>query len=302
MLLAIADGARGVADTLRTASVAQTGTSNLLGDHQLIADIESDAKIMDALRMCPAVAIVSSEENHQDIPVNTIIENNTQGYAVAFDPLDGSSIIAADWTVGSIFAIFPGNASFIGRSGRDQCASVIAVHGPRTVLVVARPTSGVDTTALVVQEFTLRPPDNTWILQRDAITIPPEKKTFAPANLRAAADNAAYSALMQAWMGEKYTLRYSGGLVPDVHHILAKNGGVYCNPTTPAAPAKLRVLYECLPLAFIVEAAGGSTMGADGASVLDMRLRGHDDRAGMCVGSRNEVERCRAAMMCEGGV
>lgn len=300
MLLAIGDGAKGVADTLRTASTAETGTSNTLGDKQLVADIEADNKIMDALRACPAVSLASSEENPQDISLNT--ENGT--YSVAFDPLDGSSIIGANWAVGSIFGVYQGSG-FLGRSGRDIVAAVYAVHGPRTVLVIARPKTKTasdkdgggkgDHPANKLQEYSLI--NDEWVLQRNEICIADSKNTFAPANLRSAADNKAYANLVSDWMSQRYTLRYSGGLVPDVHHIIAKGGGVFCNPASSAAPAKLRVLYEVLPLSFVMEAAGGASIGtASSGSALDHKLVGHDDRSGICLGSAAEVEKCRAAM------
>ena len=80
--------------TLRTASSQETGTSNLLGDQQLVADIEADNHVLDALRACPAAALASSEEQPQDLPLGGA------GYSIAYDPLDGSSIIGANWAVG----------------------------------------------------------------------------------------------------------------------------------------------------------------------------------------------------------
>jgi len=82
--------------TLRTASTEETGTYNQLGDKQLMADIEADNRVMDALRGCSAVALASSEEQPEDLHLNGI------GYSVAFDPLDGSSIVGANWAVGSV--------------------------------------------------------------------------------------------------------------------------------------------------------------------------------------------------------
>lgn len=87
-------------------------------------------------------------------------------------------------------------------------------------------------------------------------------------------------------------------MVPDVHHILVKGGGVFCSPASPQAPAKLRVLYECLPLALIMEAAGGGSMyGEGGGSMLEVAAKTHTDRSAVCIGSSDEVERCRDAMM-----
>lgn len=128
----------------------------------------------------------------------------------------------------SIFGVWPGSG-FVGRRGSDQVAAAYTVHGPRTSLILARPLSSStksdspstdSDSQLIVQEYWLI--NDQWILQRDNIKVPETKKIFAPANLRASAENSAYAELVQYWMHERYTLRYSGGMVPDVHHILAK--------------------------------------------------------------------------------
>lgn len=286
VLSAIATSVVRVADTLRTASVLESGSVNALGDKQLVADVEADSTIYAALRVSGAVETASSEERPEDHLMGG------SGYAVAFDPLDGSSIVGANWAVGSIFAVFPGR-HFVGRRGREQVAAAYAVHGPKTVLVLARPESGCDPTRMVVQEFVWGP--EGWVLTKGAVQLAEHKKIFAPANLRAAADNSAYHRLVLGWMASRYTLRYSGGMVPDVHHMLAKGGGVFCNPASASAPAKLRLLYECWPLALIVEAAGGAARDGQGP-ILDQSLSGHDQRSAICLGSRGEVEACLAAM------
>ena len=80
-----------------------------------------------------------------------------------------------------------------------------------------------------------------------------EAKVFAPANLRCAAQNLAYAALVNTWIEAAFTLRYTGGMVPDVHGLISRGGGVFCCPASQAAPAKLRLVYECAPLALVVE-------------------------------------------------
>lgn len=90
--------------------------------------------------------------------------------------------------------------------------------------------------------------------------------------------------------------RYSGGMVPDVHHILVKEGGVFCNPCSASSPAKLRVLYEVFPLSFIVAAAGGAAILSSTISTLDMVCETHDQRSIVCMGSKAEVEKTKAAM------
>ncbi|KAF5825891.1 hypothetical protein DUNSADRAFT_6153 [Dunaliella salina] len=165
---------------------------------------------------------------------------------VVFDPLDGSSIVGANLAVGSIFGIYPGKGA--GKTGREQVAALYAVYGPRTVLVLARPSvasSGSQTTAgaecpapqsgqqqhhHLVQQFALAAGGQWKALQpaptaTDAPPKPllnPGKKVFAPANIRCAAENAEYSKLVDTFIKSAYTLRYTGGMVPDVHHLIAK--------------------------------------------------------------------------------
>ncbi|KAL4425564.1 hypothetical protein ABPG75_009580 [Micractinium tetrahymenae] len=299
VLRAIAAAVARVASTLRTASTGETGTSNLLGDKQLVADVAADSCVFEELRACGAVELASSEEQ----PVDTDLGGT--GFSVAFDPLDGSSIIGANWAVGSIFGVWPGRG-FLGRQAREQVAAAYAVYGPKTLLVLAQPAAAgaapagvaagqpVEQPRLAVQEFVLLPAGG-WQLSRADIRIPDSKKVFAPANLRAQADNAAYRDLVLHWMAERYTLRYSGGLVPDLHHILSKGGGVFCNPTSPSAKAKLRCLYETFPLALLTEAAGGASHDGSG-SVLDQTLSAHDQRGSVCLGSIAEVAKCVPAM------
>ncbi|KAL0021416.1 hypothetical protein WJX79_003939 [Trebouxia sp. C0005] len=225
-LSGIADAVAVISDILRGQGVEESHSKNTFGDQQLNIDVESDEVVFNHLRACGMVKSASSEEQTecQDL--------GGQGYSVAFDPLDGSSIVGANFAVGSIFGIWPGD-ELIGRRGSEQAAAVYAVYGPRTVLVVAWPHQGEDPSGQV-QEYLLtqhQTGGSQWLLQRGSISIK-DKAVFAPANLRATAENEEYQQLVQYWMSNKYTLRYSGGMVPDVHHILTKGGGVFANPVS----------------------------------------------------------------------
>lgn len=186
-------------------------------------------------------------------------------------------------------------------------------------------------TELAVQELVLGAAGSGWSVTRQSISIG-EKCVFAPANLRATADNAAYKQLVHGWMDARHTLRYSGGMVrmrtalstecscrlcnleegtlhccgvqppahlllqvPDVHHILTAGGGVFCSPASDSAKAKLRLLYECAPLAFVVEAAGGASHSGHG-SVLDQRIDAVDTRTVISLGSHKLVMQSVASL------
>jgi fructose-1,6-bisphosphatase len=178
---------------------------------------------------------------------------------VAFDPLDGSSIFSANFAVGSIFGIWPGSTP-LGQTGRDQAAAAYSIYGPRTLLVIAVPTSSAAAAGgscsaangqqqqqqqdqqpqqqqqqscsgqqqhpsqqFDVLEFALSE-GKGWKL-RHVYSKLGNVKNIAPANIKAAKDNAVYEKLVLQWISKGCKLRYSGGMVPDVHHLIQKVRG-----------------------------------------------------------------------------
>lgn len=272
------------------------GSQNASGDEQLHLDIDCDNAVFAAIRQAGVFAIAASEET----PVETDVSSSNSGegnvFSVGFDPLDGSSIIDANFSVGSIFGIWPGKG-VLGRTGREQVASAVSLYGPRTTLCIALPAATSGSGKAVVFEVTLVKDRTCWELSRDSVTIRPAGRVFAPGNLRAANDNAKYGALISHWMTERYTLRYSGGMVPDVYHIFAKSKGVFSNVSSEKARAKLRLLYEVAPLGLVVECAGGvTTHEAYDGSVLDCKIDDLDRRLGVCFGSSDEVAKYKKFM------
>lgn len=166
--------------------------------------------------------------------------------------------------------------------------------GPRTTAIVALRIPGTDSQKTCFELALDSAPANaaSWQLTRPNLTLAQESRYFAPANLRAAADDAAYMRLVTGYIARKYTLRYSGGLVPDVAHMLVKGEGVYLSPVTASSRAKLRRLYEVCPLAMVVECAGGKAADpADGKGVLEREVGDCGERGGLVCGSAVEVER-----------
>lgn len=268
------------------------GSQNASGDHQLELDLACDQCVFDAVRASGVYATVASEEtpqetnvrNSNDAPENNGGEQQETYFSLGCDPLDGSSIIDANFSVGSIYGIWPGT-QLVGRSGREQVAAAVALYGPRTVLCVALPTVN------KVFEVTLVDDRTEWHLSCDAVVIEPAGKIFAPGNLRATNDHPQYKALVEYWMEHGYQLRYSGGMVPDVYHIFAKSKGIFTNVSSAKSKAKLRLLYEVAPLGLIVECAGGVAMDeSSDRSVLDIVIDDCDQRLGVCFGGKAEVE------------
>jgi fructose-1,6-bisphosphatase len=230
-----------------------------------------------------------SQHYHFGISAPGEAPDESNMFFLGFDPLDGSSVIDANFSVGSIFGIWPGKG-VLNRTGREQVASAISVYGPRTTLCIALPAASTTTRKDIVLEVTLVNNRALWELSRDEITIKPDGKVFAPGNLRATNDNTKYNAMIQYWIQNRYTLRYTGGMVPDVYHIFAKSKGVFSNVSAEKAKAKLRLLYEVAPIGLMVKCAKGvTTHEAYDKSVLDIPIQNLDQRLGVCFGSANEV-------------
>lgn len=268
------------------------GSCNEFGDKQLDIDVKSDEVIFNCLKDTKLVFIASSEENP------TSISCGGSNYCVAFDPLDGSSIVDANFAVGTIVGIWKGT-TLLNRTGREQICSMISMYGPKVTLALALNKDVTVNGEAITLELTMYP--NHWEVSIPKLNIRTNGKTFAPGNLRATFDNPQYKALVEYWIENKYTLRYSGGLVPDVYHILIKGEGVFSNASSKSARAKLRLLYEAAPIALIIEGAGGSSCVCSSEaleviepiSLLDVVITHLDRRVGVCYGSTEEVDRFR---------
>ena len=295
LLIKLLEAVREIGETLRACgySSSQVGTQNVFGDNQLDVDVKTDEVVFRCLRESKLVHVAASEEN----PVE--IDCGGCGYSVAFDPLDGSSIVDCNFAVGTIVGIWGGNG-LLGRLGNEQVASFVAQYGPRVTIALALAGSSTVSGQGLSVELTMLPMG--WMVSKHKLTIAAKGKTFAPGNLRATADNENYRRLVNYWIEKKYTLRYSGGLVPDVYHILIKGEGVLANASSPGARAKLRLLFEAAPIALIIEAAGGASCVCPSeaaesmapVSILDVPISDLDKRVGVCYGSSEEVERFKS--------
>ncbi|KAI1261473.1 sedoheptulose-1,7-bisphosphatase [Xylariaceae sp. FL1019] len=289
-----------IANTLRTAhNVSHAGSSNAFGDDQLNVDVLAEDHIRTFLSTCPAVVTASSEEDPIERPVHKSKSTGDEGedvYTVAFDPLDGSSIIAPNWTVGTIIGIWTGKTA-LGQNPENQVASVIGVYGPRTTALIALRIPGREEDAVCI-EVGIQGDEIEIIRPRVRLDEQPKHKYFAPANLRAASEDPRYMALITEFISQRYTLRYSGGLVPDVVHALVKGHGVYISPVTAGSKAKLRRLFELYPIALLLECAGGKAVDpVDGHRILERVLEDLNETAGLVCGTADEVERVRGALV-----
>jgi sedoheptulose-bisphosphatase len=288
-------------------SVSQVGSSNAFGDEQLNVDVLCEKAVRDALAQCPCIVTASSEEDPIETPVrykgaSDAPQGPSRGsgetYTVAFDPLDGSSIIAANWTIGTIIGIWDGSSALHQNPRKRQVAAILGVCGPRATAIVAIRLPGQEGICFEVAISGL--PDEAreaaaMYVSNVGLEFSPSRsiktRYFAPANLRVAASDPKYLALINHYIKEQYTLRYSGGLVPDVVHMLIKGHGVFINPVSNGSKPKLRKLYELFPVALVIECTGGKAVNADdGKPVLDQQVADVEERGGLFCGTTEEVD------------
>ena len=278
---AIAPAVIEIRHKIECGDLCHCGTENVYGEKQLALDVCSNQIVLDHLKKSGLVNIAASEELESEVEFKKAGKDEKDLFTVVFDPLDGSSLVDVNFAVGSIFGVYPAGSP-IGRTGDDQLAACFAVYGPRTTLVL---TLGKGT-----HEFRLNHKENEFFLSKENLKILPQAKYFAPGNLRAAAERDDYLKKIDEYIKKGMTLRYSGGMVPDINHILIKGNGVFSYPSYSATPeGKLRLLFECNPMALLVEQAGGGAIDEGGARILSKKITGLHTRTPIFIGSKSAL-------------
>jgi fructose-1,6-bisphosphatase I len=276
LMLDVAKAAKYIHFAIRTTDTGLAGSRNQFGEEQVKLDVLSDDIIRQHLTESRLVATYISEEQKD------IVELRKDGrYSVVFDPLDGSSLVEVNFAIGSIFGIYEGK-DVIGCTPREQVAALYIIYGPRTLLVYSAGNG--------VHEFILNEVGEFTLL-REYLGVGDTAKNYSPGNLAAIDENEAYRALLHRWLAEKLTLRYSGCMASDIHHIFSKGQGIFTNVGGNKYPeGKLRLAFECGPFAYLMEQAGGSA--SDGSQpILDKKIRDLDQRTPIIIGSKNDVEK-----------
>lgn len=274
LIIDISRAAKYISYAIQTTETGLSGSKNQFGEEQLALDVLSDDILRQHLCESNLVCCYISEEQ------NDVIELDPEApYSVVFDPLDGSSLVDANFSIGTIVGIYEGEV--IGKTPREQVGALYVLYGPRTVLVYS--------TGDGVHEFLLNDVGE-YVLLREYVGIGDDAKNYSPGNLRAVADNSKYKDAMTQWLDEGKTLRYSGCMVADIHHILSKGQGIFTNVGGSKYPeGKLRLVFECGPFAYLVEQAGGSASNGT-HPVLDTKITDIDMRTPFIVGSQNDVK------------
>jgi fructose-1,6-bisphosphatase I len=272
---------------------------NVQGEIQKKLDVISNEMLIEANEWGGHLAAMASEEMDT---IHVVPNRYPQGeYLLLFDPLDGSSNIDVNVSIGTIFSVLrkvghsPGvtEDDFL-QPGKHQAAAGYCVYGPQTMLVL--------TLGNGVAMFTLDRETGSWVLTQSAVQIPPDTREFSinMSNLRHWAPPVRQYideclAGTQGPRGKDFNMRWVGSMVVDVHRTLSR-GGVFLYPwdqREPDKPGKLRLLYEANPMAFLVEQAGGlATTGTQ--RILDIVPEKLHQRVSVILGSSHEVQRAAA--------
>lgn len=278
------------------------GTENVQGEVQKKLDVMSNDILLQENAWGGYLAGMASEEMETFHPMPASAPLGR--YLLLFDPLDGSSNIDVNVSIGTIFSVLRAPES-IGKNadiqesdflqpGSKQAAAGYAVYGPQTLLVL--------TFGRGVVGFTLDRDLGEWILTSEQMRIPEQTQEFAinMSNMRhweAPVKRYIDECLagQEGPLGKNYNMRWIASMVADVHRILTR-GGIFMYPRdqrSSGKAGKLRLMYEANPMSFIVEQAGGAAV--DGANrILDIQPQGLHGRVGVILGSRQEVERLQA--------
>ncbi|HJE03322.1 Fructose-1,6-bisphosphatase class 1 [Aliarcobacter thereius] len=265
---AIEESAIKIKYLIESGDTGKSESENSTGDTQLKLDIQSDQIIEDIFKKVPSIKAIVSEEQDE-------IKNiNTNGkYLIAYDPLDGSSLVDVNLSVGSIFGIYENEFN-----AKNIIASVYVVFGPRVEMVVT--TNDVKMYRLLDGKFKFI--QNINLNEKGKLNAPGSTQNcWAPFHKQ----------LIDDIFTDGYRLRYSGGMVPDLHQILLKGGGLFSYPETSDRPkGKLRQLFEVFPFALTYEKAGG--MAVDGRKrVLEVETSHIHDTTPCFFGSKIEINR-----------
>jgi fructose-1,6-bisphosphatase I len=265
--------------------IGLTGAVNVQGEEVKKLDEIGNSVFVEAFEYVDMVGALVSEEMEQPLVISP--SNQKKKYVVLVDPIDGSSNLDVDCVVGSIFSIRNLRGSVeesILQKGTDQVAAGYIMYGTSTLLVYSAGDG--------VHIFVLDGQIGEFVLARENIRMPDRGKIVSSnyGNYQKWSRPAREFADSLAAEKEEHALRYSGALVADLHQILHL-GGIYFYPEDAKRPeGKLRLLYECAPLAMIAEqAGGGATTGK--ARVMDIRPDAVHQRVPYAIGSRYEIER-----------
>jgi len=269
---AIKASALRISEAIKYDDTGYAENTNASGDVQLKLDIRSDYIIEEELSKIASVKALASEEKEQ---VDMVNENGR--YLIGYDPLDGSSLADVNLSVGSIFGIYEDDFA-----GKNLVASVYVVYGPRVEIVIGY--DGEVSMYRLAQDKSFKFIQTLRLKQKGKLNASGGTQQHWPKH---------HKQMIDDLFASGYRLRYSGGMVPDLHQILIKGGGLFSYPGTTDKPdGKLRMVFEVFPFAMIYELAGGEAIDGFGR-LLDLAPQDHHDTSPCFFGSKEEIDLVR---------
>ena len=264
-----------IENAIQTEDLGYSDSENSSGEDQLKLDVQSDLIIEKAFSNVSSVKAIVSEEKEGIMKINPNGE-----YTVCYDPLDGSSLVDVNLSVGSIFGIYKGELK-----GENLIASAYIVYGPRIEMVYVER----DMKPLLFGGY------QETFREIGEITLNKKGKLNGPGGTQQNWSKT-HKDFIDGLFQEGYRLRYSGGMVPDLHQILLKGGGLFSYPATTDKPdGKLRQLFEVIPFALIYERAGGEAINDKGERLLELVPSHPHDTSPCFFGSKYEINALREA-------
>ena len=269
------------------------GSENISGDEVKKLDMYANEKLIDCLKNSGECCGIASEENENFIPLPNV-ESKSAKYVVVFDPLDGSSNIDVNVSVGTIFGIYrrlsnEGDTVKVEdflQKGTELVAAGYVIYGTSTILVYS--------TGRGVNGFTLDPSIGEFCLSHRDIEIPESGSYYSVNQGYYQKFDLEIRRYIDHCSDENRGLRYIGTMVSDIHRTLF-HGGIFLYPNTRKYPSgKLRLLYECNPMAFIVEQAGGKAMTCDLKRILELEPTDLHQRVTIALGSPAIIDEMKA--------
>lgn len=260
---------------INTDDLGYSEGENASGEEQLKLDVHSDMIIERAFTMVDSVRSIVSEEKENELQLHP-----DGSYTICYDPLDGSSLVDVNLAVGTIFGIYEGLLE-----ASNLVASAYIVYGPRIELVFAMKNTKPMLYRAINGEF--KPIGEVTLKEKGKLNAPGgTQQNWAPH----------HKAFIDSLFQEGYRLRYSGGMVPDLHQIMLKGGGLFSYPGTADKPkGKLRQLFEVIPFAFMFEQAGGQAVNDKGERLMELIPDYPHDTSPCFFGSNYEIEALKKA-------
>lgn len=274
---------------------AEQGGTNKTGDSQKALDIIANDVMINSLRRCGKVQFMVSEENEEIITISEDVLSGDSKYSVVFDPLDGSSNIECSVAVGTIFGIYPCQSvetgspiSSVLRPGKEMLAAGYILYSTSTIMVMSLGRKH------GVRAFTMDASYGEFVeYPQSPVSIPAKPKRVISGNTGNAEIWNLPTSEFVRWtrrQKERYSLRYIGSMVADVHRTLLY-GGIFMYPADfHHREGKLRMLYECFPMAFLAEAAGGQAINGT-TRILDLVPQGIHQRVPIYLGCNRDVSK-----------